>query len=131
MVHINKNAIGKPNISFSKKAADQLHLILKHDFTARDKYLRMAISGKGCHGFDYQVGFSSKRKDDVVVSTKGINTEILMDPFSAYYLQNATVDYVQDFDNNVEGFTVINHNQEEYKGKFWRKNTDLIPPTLS
>ncbi|MCY4524466.1 MAG: hypothetical protein OXB84_06985, partial [Halobacteriovoraceae bacterium] len=53
---------------------------------------------------------------------------ILIDPFSAFYLQKTTVDYKQDFINNSEGFVIENHQQKEYAGKFWIKDSYKIPP---
>jgi hypothetical protein len=54
--------------------------------------------------------------------------EVLMDPFTAFYLQKSSIDYVQDFANNNEGFVVTNLNQKTFAGKFWRADDTKVPP---
>ena len=130
MVSLDKSAIATPQVHCSKVAKDQIRPMVENDFTLEGKSLRIMISGKGCHGFDYQVGFDCKREDDLIVFVEGLAVDVLMDPFSAYYLQNVTIDYVQNFEEDSEGFIVINHNQKTYRGKFWRENSTLIPPVL-
>ncbi len=130
MESIDKSTISTPHVDFSEIGKDQIKLIMENDFTLKGKYFRIIISGKGCHGFDYQVGFDHKKENDFIVLVKGLAVDVLMDPFSAYYLQNVTIDYVQDFEKDTEGFIVLNHNQDTYRGKFWKKNSKLIPPVL-
>ena len=37
------------------------------------------------------------------------------------------LDYIQDFENNQEGFTIKNLNEDKHQGKFWKKDASLIP----
>ena len=50
-----------------------------------------------------------------------------MDPFSSFYLQNFKLDFIQDFEKNLEGFEVINQDQKEFHGKFWKKEPHKVP----
>ncbi len=115
---IDKDCITYPKVYFTNFAKEQLKLIVENDFTLKGKYLRILISGKGCDGFKYSVGFADLNDD---------NFEVIMDPFTAFYLQNTEVDYVLDLETGDEGFVVTNKDQKKYHGKFWKKNNDLVP----
>ena len=57
----------------------------------------------------------------------GENKFLIMDPFSSFYLQDFTLDFIQDYENDLEGFEVINHDQKEFHGKFWKKEPHKVP----
>ena len=127
---INREQIPTPIVSFTDIAWQQLNLILENDFTLNGKYLRLLISGKGCDGFTYSIGFTDPNEDDffIPVNDRESSLEILMDPFTAFYLQDSCVDFIQNFDQDAEGFTVKNNRQDDFKGKFWKKDSDKTPP---
>ena len=108
-------------------------LVLENDFTLpKDSFFRVQIDGKGCDGFTYATCFTSKRDNDREVTVQGqILTDpplvLLMDPFTAFYVEEATVDYIQDFEQGEEGFFVANHRQHEFQGKFWTDDPSKIP----
>lgn len=128
---IDESKIEMPKVKFSEMAWMQYELMVKSDFTLAGKYLRLLISGKGCDGFTYSVGFTDLDEKDIVVPYKNENQEcqILMDLFAAFYLQDCTIDYVQDFEQDAEGFVIINHRQHNYSGKFWKESPEIVPPT--
>lgn len=140
---VDPSKVLMPKLFFSQVALNQLRLILDNDFTLKGKYLRVLISGKGCDGFTYSVGFTDWQEADLYVpvitssfDSKNIEgcyeideeLQVLMDPFTAFYLQRVSIDYVQDFANNNEGFTVTNENQKDFSGKFWRQDVAKVPP---
>lgn len=125
---IDRNGVTTPSILFSERAVQEWELILENDFTLEGKQLRIAIDGKECDGFTYAVGFDDKRKEDFEVSIEGTSHQVLVDPFAAFYLQVATVDFIQDFTQDAEGFVVVNHSQKHFFGKFWRAHPELKPP---
>lgn len=135
---VDASLVATPEVHLTPKAYSQLQLILENDFTLNGKYLRLLISGKGCEGFSYSVGFTDWNDDDMLINVKP-NTEqdkdlqIVMDPFTAFYLQKCSVDYIEDFANNNEGFIVENQNQKKFSGKFWKQKgqQEKVPPTLS
>lgn len=139
LTKVDSSQIETPDIKLTAKAYEQLQLILANDFTLKGKYLRLLISGKGCDGFSYSVGFTDWNEDDMLVTAKCSNSnndkqlQIIIDPFTAFYLQKCSVDYVEDFANNNEGFVVENENQKNFSGKFWKQNQgeQKVPPTLS
>lgn len=73
---------------------------------AEGKALRVYVQGGGCSGFQYGFTFDDKHETDSEFEVSGIR--VLVDPQSAPYLKNATVDYVEDF--RGAGFTVNNPN---------------------
>lgn len=130
-INLDKDLINPPTITLTERAMGQLILMLENDFTLSGKYFRIVISGKGCDGFTYSVGFTDRKEDDFLIRvTNDEDLEVIIDPFAAFYLGETVVDYVQDFENNNEGFTVTNLDQKKYHGKFWRKDKTLVPPAV-
>lgn len=130
---VDKESITLPKVYFTQDACRQLSLIVDNDFTLAGKYFRILISGKGCDGFEYSIGFTDLHQDDLTVpimSEEAFDHHVIMDPFTAFYLQDTHVDYKQDFANNDEGFVVTNKNQKNYNGKFWKQNPGFVPPTV-
>jgi Fe-S cluster assembly iron-binding protein IscA len=132
---IDKSNIATPNIQFTDRAFLQLKTIIENDFTLAGKYFRILISGKGCDGFTYSAGFTDLHIDDFEV--KVINLEgddelnIIIDPFAAFYLQNASVDFIQDFVLDTEGFVVVNHAQTDFHNKFFTTSPEKIPTMIT
>lgn len=127
---VNKDLVLSPVIMFTERALSQLKLIIENDFTLAGKYFRIVVSGKGCEGFTYAAGFTDLNDDDFQVRIANTDEEIyvIVDPFAAFYLQVASVDFVQDFEQDAEGFVIVNHSQGEFKGKFWRAAPEKAPP---
>jgi iron-sulfur cluster assembly accessory protein len=129
---VNKDLVTPPVIMFTDRALSQLKLIIDNDFTLAGKYFRIVVSGKGCEGFTYAAGFTDLNEEDFQVRIANTEDEIhiVIDPFAAFYLQEASVDFVQDFEQDAEGFVIVNHAQGEFKGKFWRAAPEKTPPVL-
>lgn len=123
---IDKEKVKKPCITLTPKARDQICLMQANEPLLSDLSLRLWVASKGCQGFEYGCGFDGKQEQDfAILLDNGI--EIILDPFCAFYLQNATIDFVQDYVRNLEGFVINNHNESQFKGKFF-KNEQLTPP---
>lgn len=114
-----------PQLQVTDAALRQIQLIQRHDYTLEGMFFRIKIGGKGCGGFTYETGFSTPLADDLRLNLDGLT--ILMDRFTAYYTQRATLDHRVDTAANDEGFVVENPDAELYQGKFF-KNTALVPP---
>jgi len=131
---IDKKNIAIPNILFTERAFLQLKTIIENDFTLAGKYFRILISGKGCDGFTYSAGFTDLHADDFEVKVLNVEGDeelhIIIDPFAAFYLQNATVDFIQDFVTDTEGFVITNHAQADFQNKFFNTDIDKIPPMI-
>ena len=69
--------------------------------------LRVAIQGGGCSGFQYGLGFDRAAVEgDHEFEVHGV--PVVVDPFSAPYLQGAEVDYVDSIQQS--GFAINNPN---------------------
>lgn len=126
--NIDRSQVTLPTLTFTEIARDQLNLMLENDFTLQGKYLRILISGKGCEGFKYSIGFHDLNADDFLVPVSGMDIEVAIDPFTAFYLGDTEVDYQFNYINDEEGFVVTNKQQDDFQGKFWRKDKTKIPP---
>jgi iron-sulfur cluster insertion protein len=68
---------------------------LKAQEHAENAFLRIAVSGGGCSGFQYGLSFDDQRnEDDVVFERDGIG--IVVDDVSLGLLDGAEVDFVED-----------------------------------
>ncbi|MFG1499116.1 iron-sulfur cluster biosynthesis family protein [Halobacteriovorax sp. XZX-3] len=126
--NIDRSQVVLPQLTFTQVAQDQLNLMLENDFTLQGKYLRILISGKGCEGFKYSIGFHNLNDDDFLIPVPCMDIEVIIDPFTAFYLGETLIDYQFNYINDEEGFVVTNKQQEEFQGKFWRKDKTKIPP---
>ncbi len=91
-------------ISITPEAAEQLKGFLAEQGTP-DGALRVFVAPGGCSGLQYGMTVEESAEDgDEVVETDGVR--LLVDNFSAMYLQGAEVDYVNSLMGG--GFTVHN-----------------------
>ena len=74
--------------------------------------LRIYVEGGGCSGFQYGFKFDAPTGEDFVVNQDEVN--VMVDPFSAAYLEAATIDYVESLMNT--GFVVHNPNSKSTCG---------------
>ncbi len=112
-------------------AVRQIQLMQDNDYTLEGLHFRIKIGGKGCGGFTYDTGFSELHPDDLVIIQEyqliNFTLKVLIDPFTAYYTQEATLDYLLDPSNNEEGFVLNNAADGQHRGKFFTDETKLPP----
>mgnify|MGYP006188456793 CR=1 FL=1 len=118
-------------IFVTDSAVRQIQLMQENDYTLEGLSFRIKIGGKGCGGFTYDTGFSELHPDDLVIkqsySLINYDLTILMDPFTAFYTQELTLDYLLDTSNNEEGFIVNNAADGQHRGKFFKDDSRLPP----
>ena len=116
-------------------AIRQIQLMQENDYTLEGLFFRIKIGGKGCGGFTYDTGFSELHEDDLIIEQSfdliNYHLKLLIDPFSAFYTQEATLDYLLDTANNEEGFVLSNASEGSHKGKFFKDTTKLPPWALA
>ena len=95
-----------PLLSLTEAAVNKVKFFAGSMPDSANKPLRIFVQGGGCSGFQYGFTFDEKKENDAVIQTGGI--EVVVDPQSATYLKDATVDYVEDF--RGAGFSVTNPN---------------------
>ena len=68
-------------------------------------FLRVAIMGGGCSGFQYLFGFDTELADDDITH-KWENGQVVVDSMSMEFIKGATLNYIDDFGG--EFFSVEN-----------------------
>jgi len=94
----------KPLLALTPAAVEKVKYFAKSMPDSEGKPLRIFVHGGGCSGFQYGFQFDEKRDDDNVLELSEIT--VVVDPQSATYLRDSTVDYVEDF--RGAGFSVTN-----------------------
>ncbi len=73
----------------------------------QNQALRIAVTGGGCSGFQYAMGFDNEQHDDdVVIEHDGVR--VFVDEMSLNYLGGAQVDYQDGLSG--KGFSIENPN---------------------
>lgn len=95
------------NFALTETAVKELKRIAKEDAKIENPILRIRVVPGGCSGFQYAMGFDDEiTENDIVFDTNGL--KVVIDEFSAPYLNGAVLDYVMDFMGS--GFTIKNPN---------------------
>jgi iron-sulfur cluster assembly accessory protein len=88
-------------------AAEKVRELMASEPDAGSLVLRVAIQGGGCSGFQYGLGFDSGvAEGDHELVLEGVR--VVVDPFSAPYLQGARIDYLNGLQES--GFKIDNPN---------------------
>ncbi len=94
-----------PLLSVTAAAAAKIKQLLAEEDDV--SVLRVAIQGGGCSGFQYGLGFDrAAAEGDLELEEHGV--QVVVDPYSAPYLQGAEVDYVDSIEQS--GFAINNPN---------------------
>jgi iron-sulfur cluster assembly accessory protein len=105
MTEIQERPVTLPPLSLTESAAAKIKQLLEGEPDVG--VLRIAIEGGGCSGFQYGLGFDTAAAEgDLEFEQHGVT--VVVDPFSAPYLQGAEVDYVDSIE--AAGFAVNNPN---------------------
>ena len=94
-------------ITLTPVAAAKVRELLAEEPDGESLVLRVAIQGGGCSGFQYGLGFDSGAAEgDLELTLEGV--PVVVDPFSAPYLQGARIDYLNGLQES--GFKIDNPN---------------------
>jgi iron-sulfur cluster assembly protein len=95
-----------PMVQVTPIAAEKLQAVLAEK-NLPGYGLRVFVSGGGCSGFQYGMGFENTTEEgDFVFESSGVR--VYLDSASAMYLEGATVDYVDSLMGG--GFRIENPN---------------------
>jgi iron-sulfur cluster insertion protein len=81
------------SVTVSARAAKRIADILKSE--AAPMMLRVAVTGGGCSGFQYNFALDDARMDDDLVIERDGAT-VLVDPVSLDFLKGAEIDFADD-----------------------------------
>jgi iron-sulfur cluster insertion protein len=88
------STVPERHIAISESAAKRVALLRVQE-NATDAFLRIAVSGGGCSGFQYGFSFDDTRQDgDQVFERDGV--QIVVDDTSLDLLNGAEIDFVED-----------------------------------
>lgn len=93
----------QPIVSLTENAAAHVKTLLQQEDNA-GKHLRVYVESGGCSGMQYSMVFDEKRDDDAISLGHGVS--VLVDPFSADYLNGTVIDYVDALTGG--GFKISN-----------------------
>lgn len=99
-------SVQKNPVTITQKAAEKVVEFMKQEGNA-DFYLRVYVSGGGCSGLSYGMGFEEKPdEDDRVIEQNGV--KLLVDSYSQRQLNGANIDYIEGLMGS--GFKINNPN---------------------
>lgn len=93
-------------VTITDKAAEKVAEFMKQEGNT-GLYLRVYVSGGGCSGLSYGMGFEEKPDDDdSVIEQNGVR--VLVDTYSQRHLKGANIDYIESLMGS--GFKINNPN---------------------
>lgn len=93
-------------VSLTERAASKIAELMAEEPEGEAAVLRVAVQGGGCSGFEYALGFDrGAMEGDHELEAHGV--PIVVDPYSAPYLQGTEVDFVEGLQG---GFAINNPN---------------------
>ena len=96
-----------PLVTLTQSAAVKIKQLMAEEPQGEAAVLRVAIQGGGCSGFQYGLGFDrGSQEGDLELELHGV--AIVVDPFSAPYLQGSEIDWVDSI--QAAGFAINNPN---------------------
>jgi iron-sulfur cluster assembly protein len=94
-------------VTLTEGAASKISRLMAEEPAGEAEVLRIAIQGGGCSGFEYALGFDrGAQAGDHELEYHGVR--VVVDPFSAPYLQGATIDFLEGLQES--GFKIDNPN---------------------
>jgi iron-sulfur cluster assembly protein len=94
-------------VSLTERAAAKIKELQADEPTGDADVLRVAVQGGGCSGFEYALGFDrGAQEGDYELEAYGVR--VVVDPFSAPYLQGASIDFLDGLQES--GFKIDNPN---------------------
>ncbi|MBT3984376.1 MAG: iron-sulfur cluster assembly accessory protein [Bacteriovoracaceae bacterium] len=99
-------------VTLTEKAIERIAQIVAAESPAEGKGLRLGVVGGGCSGLSYKIEFSEIKDNDFSIKLEGI--QILIDPKSAIYLKDVTLDFQDGLEG--KGFVFENPNAKNTCG---------------
>ena len=95
-------------IKLSEKAAQEVKRILQEQSYGPETVLRVGVTGGGCSGFSYALGFDNGFDEQTDAKTEQHGVSVVVDKKSDLYLDGTTVDFYEGLEKR--GFTFDNPN---------------------
>ena len=95
-------------ITISERAATEVKRIIGEQKLETETVLRVEVTGGGCSGFSYSLGFDKKFDEKVDSKSEQHGVTVVVDKKSALYLDGTNVDFFDGLEKR--GFTFDNPN---------------------
>jgi iron-sulfur cluster assembly protein len=95
-------------ITLTERAANEVKRIIEEQKLESDMVLRVSVTGGGCSGFSYFLGFDKQLDEKADSRSTQHGVEVVVDRKSALYLDGTTVDFYEGLEKR--GFTFDNPN---------------------
>jgi len=95
-------------ITLTEKAAGEVKKIIEEQKLDAETVLRVGVTGGGCSGFSYALGFDKAFDDEKDSKYEMHGIPVVMDKKSALYLEGTTIDFHDGIERR--GFTFENPN---------------------
>ena len=95
-------------ITLTEKAAKEVQRIIEEQKLEEGVVLRIGVTGGGCSGFSYSLGFDKTYDEKVDSRNEFHGVPMVIDKKSALYLDGTTIDFHDGIDKR--GFTFENPN---------------------
>jgi iron-sulfur cluster assembly protein len=95
-------------ITLTEKAAKEVKKIMEEQKLDVETVLRVGVTGGGCSGFQYALGFDKAFDDEKDSKYEMHGIPVVMDKKSALYLDGTTIDFHDGIERR--GFTFDNPN---------------------
>src|SRR5215475_3318457 len=95
-------------ITITERAATEVRRVIEQQSFEPETFLRVGVTGGGCSGFSYALGFDKKydEKADSKYTFHGL--DVVVDKKSLLFLDGTTVDFYEGIERR--GFTFENPN---------------------
>lgn len=96
------------SLVLTERAAEEVKRIVEQQKLEEGAFLRVGVTGGGCSGFSYALGFDDKYDDKADSKATHHGVDVVVDKKSALYLDGTTVDFYDGIEKR--GFTFDNPN---------------------
>lgn len=96
------------SLMLTEKAANEVKRIMQEQKFDGETLLRVGVTGGGCSGFSYSLGFDTNYDAKVDAKYDQHGVHVVVDRKSALYLDGTTVDFYEGVEKR--GFTFNNPN---------------------
>lgn len=95
-------------IELSERAAEEVKKIIKEQKLDENTVLRIGVSGGGCSGFSYALGFDTNYDEAADAKSSQHGVDVVVDRKSSLYLDGTKLDFFEGLEKR--GFTFENPN---------------------
>ncbi|MEN1679407.1 MAG: iron-sulfur cluster assembly accessory protein [Planctomycetota bacterium] len=95
-------------IVLTENAAAEVKRIIEHQGLEEGALLRVGVTGGGCSGFNYQLGFDNAYDEAADHKTEQHGVDVVVDKKSDLFLDGTTIDFFEGIEKR--GFTFENPN---------------------